>query len=72
MQNKESSSQAFPLEVLNKKKLSLAAQRNFDRLLKIFEVTKTGPKAEFLPDMISQVYTTHLERLFHKTKAEEV
>jgi len=33
----------FPLNVLSKKNLSLGAQRNFDRLIKIFQTTKTAP-----------------------------
>lgn len=49
----------------------MAAQRNFDRLIEVFEKTETRPRPDFTHEIMTQLHTTQIETLFYKSKKEQ-
>ena len=72
LENRESNGKNFPLEVLSKANLSKGAQRNFEKLMQVFQKTQTGPRADFVSEIEIAVSTASLETEFYKLKADEL
>ena len=51
LENREAIDLNIPAAVLSKASLSKGAQRNFDRLMQVFQLTKCGPRKDFVAEL---------------------
>ena len=72
LENRETAERHFPPTVISKANLSKGTQRTFDNLIKVFQRTQTGPRADFVSEIEVAANSAALETEYNELKAKAI